>query len=181
EKISQIVGLPVVATGDVHYPHPEDWEIQRLSNSIAWNVPVDQLAERRDYEAGKAAYPTSDREVATRLLATGVSRRPVKAAIAYTQGVAYRGNVKLPKNTPVRYSGSRNALESMDLLKERIMEGIKYRQDTSPTFKEHFKANQGDYKAQHKRELDVILPRARFPDCVLVHWQVIPWVKEHGN
>src|SRR5699024_6943744 len=65
EKISQIVGLPVVATGDVHYPHPEDWEIQRLSNSIAWNVPVDQLAERRDYEAGKAAYPTSDREVAT--------------------------------------------------------------------------------------------------------------------
>ena len=180
EKISQIVGLPVVATGDVHYPHPEDWEIQRLSNSIAWNVPVDQLAERRDYEAGKAAYPTSDREVATRLLATGVSRKTVKAAIANTQEVAYRCNVKLPKTTPVRYSGSRNALESVDLLKEKIMEGIKYRQDTSPTFKEHFKANRDDYKAQLKKELDVILPRAGFPDYFLVNWQVISWAKENG-
>src|SRR5699024_5263673 len=116
----------------------------------------------------------------TRLLATGVSRKTVKAAIANTQEVAYRCNVKLPKTTPVRYSGSRNALESMDLLKEKIMEGIKYRQDTSPTFKEHFKANQGDYKAQLKKELDVILPRAGFPDYFLVNWQVISWAKENG-
>ena len=179
-ELHEITGVPLVVTADVHYPNPEDWEIQRLSNAISWGETVDSLAAKRDYEAGKAAYPLSDREVAERLLRTGVPRKYIRPAIENTQEIASRCNVKLPKTQPVRYSGSRNAIESVDLLKEKVKEGIKYRQETSEVFRNHFAANKEAYKAQLKKEFNVILPRAGFPDYFLVNWQVISWAKENG-
>ena len=179
-EIHEITKVPLVATADVHYPHPEDWEIQRLSNSIAWNVPVEQLAAQRDYEAGKCAYPLSDKEVAQRLYRTGVPKKYIKAAIMNTQEITYRCNVKLPKTTPVRYNGSKGPMDSIKILKSKIAEGITYRKKTSPAFAKHFAENKGDYKKQLNKELDVILPRAGFPDYFLVNWQVISWAKNNG-
>ena len=179
-ELHEITKVPLVVTADVHYPNPEDWEIQRLSNAISWGETVESLAAKRDYEAGKAAYPLSDREVAERLMRTGIPRKYIRPAIENTQEIASRCNVTLPKTQPVRYSGSRNAIESVDLLKEKVKEGIRYRQETSEVFRNHFAANKKAYKAQLKKEFAVILPRAGFPDYFLVNWQVISWAKENG-
>lgn len=179
-EIAEDVGLPIVATADVHYPHPEDWEIQRLSNAIEWNRTVEDLAQSRDYEAGKAAYPLSDLEVAKRLQATGLTKPQIKQAIYNTREVAYRCNVTLPKTSPVRYNKSKGPMDSQKILKKEILNGIKYRQENTQGFSEHFNANKKAYKEQIDKELAVILPRQGFPDYFLVNWQVISWAKDNG-
>ncbi|ATW58597.1 DNA polymerase III alpha subunit [Corynebacterium phage Darwin] len=180
EEIHRETGIPIVATADVHYPHPEDWEIQRLSNAIQWKKSVDDLAKNRDYEAGKAAYPLSDQEVVQRLRATGLADTTIKAAILNTREVAARCNVTLPKTSPVRYSESDGTdQEAQRILKKRIMEGIAFRKETSDTFAKDFAEREDEYKARVKKELDVILPKG-FSDYFLVNEQVIGWAKNNG-
>lgn len=181
EKISSETGIPMVATGDVHYPHPEDWEVQRLSNAIKWNVPVSQLAENRDYAAGLCAYPTSDREVFNRLVATGLTKKNAVEAIKNTKAVADRCNVTLPKTAPVRFSESDGTeADARRILKNKIMGGIKYRKATSPEFAEHFAAHEEEYRQRLLKELKVILHKDGFPDYFLVNWQIIGWAKDSG-
>ena len=180
-EISDLTSIPIVATGDVHYPDPEDWEIQRLSNAIAWDTPVDVLAEKRDYAAGLCAYPRSDKEVAERLKKTGLSNARIKEAILNTRKIADRCNVTLPKTSPVRFSGSDGTEESArKILKQKIAEGIRYRQKTSQAFAEHFAANEDGYKARLQKELKVILNKEGFSDYFLVNWEIIGWAKDQG-
>lgn len=180
EHIYRETGVPVVATADVHYPHPDDWEVQRLSNAIKWGKTVDQLAEGRDYEAGKATFPENDREVFDKLLSTGVSPQLAKKAILNTREVAGRCDVVLPKTSPVRYSGSDGTDEGAQrILKQKILQGIKYRCETSEAFRKDYGARTSEYKARVKKELDVILPKG-FSDYFLVNEQVIGWAKDQG-
>lgn len=180
EHIAAETGIPVVATADVHYPHPDDWEVQRLSNAIKWGKSVEELAEGRDYESGQTTYPLSDKALYERLRRTGVSAATAKASILNTRKVAERCNVTLPKTTPVRYSGSDGTDEGAKrLLKRRIMEGVKFRKETSEVFAEDFSSRENEYKARIKKELDVILPKG-FSDYFLINEQVISWAKSQG-
>lgn len=181
EQLSEETGVPVVVTADVHYPDPEDWEIQRLSNAIAWDTPVERLAQSRDYAAGLCAYPRSDREVVDRLRATGLKDSTIREAILNTGRVADRCNVTLPKTQPVRFSESDGTEEqAREILKKKVIEGIRYRQSTSDVFKQDFAARRDEYKARLKRELDVILTKEGFADYFLVNWQIIGWAKDQG-
>ena len=180
EELSSELAIPLVATGDVHYPSTEDWEIQRLSNAIAWKSTVKDLAEKRDYKSGLCAYPLSDVEVLSRLRKTGLSKESCLAALTETRRVAERCNVTLPKTTPVRYSGSTGPQDSIRLLKKKIMQGIDYRKSTSPSFAKDFEDRPREYKARLKKELDVILHKAGFPDYFLVNWEIITWAKDQG-
>ena len=180
EVLSRETDVPLVATADVHYPLPEDWEIQRLANAIEWKRTVSSLAEGRDYEAGRASYPESDREVFGRLKSTGLSPQSVKDAILNTRTVADRCNVVLPKTSPVRYSGSDGTDKGAQrILKQKIMDGVAFRMETSEVFANDFTDRQAEYKARIKKELDVILPKG-FSDYFLVNEQVIGWAKDSG-
>lgn len=181
EQLSEETGVPVVVTADVHYPDPKDWEIQRLSNAIAWNTTVERLAQNRDYAAGLCAYPRSDREVVERLRATGLKDATIKEAILNTGRVADRCNVTLPKTKPVRFNESDGTEEkAREILKKKVVEGIRYRQRTSEVFKRDFAARRDEYKVRLKRELDVILTKEGFADYFLVNWQIIGWAKDQG-
>ena len=180
EHLSRETGVPLVATADVHYPNPEDWEVQRLSNGIAWANSVEQLAQNRDYEAGNASYPTSDRQVIDRLLKTGMSPASMKPAILNTGKIAERCNVVLPKTSPVRYSESDGTDEgAQKLLKKQVLEGIKFRRETSEVFDKDFSNRESEYKERIKKELSVILPKG-FSDYFLINEQVIGWAKDQG-
>lgn len=180
EHLSRETGVPLVATADVHYPNPEDWEVQRLSNGIAWATSVEQLAQNRDYEAGNASYPTSDRQVIDRLLKTGMSPASMKPAILNTVKIAERCNVVLPKTSPVRYSESDGTDEGAQrLLKKQVLEGIKFRRETSEVFDKDFSSREAEYKERIKKELSVILPKG-FSDYFLINEQVIGWAKDQG-
>lgn len=180
-EISHTLSIPIVATADVHYPHPEDWEVQRLSNAIAWGETVEGLAKKRDYEAGLCTYPEDDKSFAQRLMRTGLNAKTAAKAIRNSEKVAERCNVRLPKTTPVRFSGSDGTEEgARKILKQKIKEGIKYRQETSQAFSQHFSEHRADYVARLKKELDVILTKEGFADYFLVNWQVIGWAKDQG-
>lgn len=180
EQIHHETGIPMVATADVHYPHPDDWEVQRLSNAIEWKTTPEALAENRDYEAGRATFPESDKEVFERLRETGLQPESAKSAILNTRNVAERCSVTLPKTSPVRYSGSDGTDEGAQrILKQKIMDGVAFRMETSEVFASDFRGRQSEYKARIKKELDVILPKG-FSDYFLVNEQVIGWAKDNG-
>ena len=180
EQIHLETGIPMVATADVHYPHPDDWEVQRLSNAIEWKTTPEALAENRDYEAGRATFPENDKEVFERLRETGLQPESAKSAILNTRNVAERCNVTLPKTSPVRYSGSDGTDEGAQrILKQKIMDGVAFRMETSEVFANDFRSRQSEYKDRIKKELDVILPKG-FSDYFLVNEQVIGWAKDNG-
>lgn len=178
-QISAELDIPMVATADVHYPHKEDWEVQRLSNAIAWGTTVEQLAEGRDYEASPVTFPASDKEMVLDLMGTGLTKQEAVQAVKNTAAVADRLNVTLPKTEDIRFSGSVSSQQSRKLLLEAIKDGVKYRRETSSDFNQHYEENKDDYKARIKKELETILPK-NFADYFLINKEIIGWAKDSG-
>ena len=175
EILSHDFDIPLVATADVHYPHPEEWEVQKLANSIAWNVPFDQMD--RDYSADPCTFPLSDKEMALDLTEAGLSKGKAVEAVRMTKKVADRCDVELPKTPDIRYSESDG--QPKRLLMERIKEGIAYRKETSPHFAEDYAQREGEYRERIKHELRTILPKD-FADYFLINQQMIGWAKDNG-
>lgn len=178
ESLAAELDVPLVATADVHYTHPEHWEIQKLSNAIAWSTPFDSF--ERDYQADPCTYPLSDQHMIDKLVAAGVSPEAAVESVDNTVTVANRINVTLPKTRDVRYSESDGTPEmAAKLLKKAINDGVKFRAETNPTFKEHFKANRQAYLDRVRKELAVIIPKD-FSDYFLINQQIIGWAKDQG-
>lgn len=178
ESLSKELDIPIVASADAHYPYPEDWEIQKLSNSIKWSVPFEQM--NRDYEADPCTYPESDKAMALRLIKAGVSRQGAVEAVKNSARVANRLNVTLPKTSQVRFSESNGTpSHAANLLKKAIKDGIRFRAQTNETFKQDFLERKSEYEARIKKELSVIIPKD-FSDYFLINQQILGWAKDNG-
>lgn len=182
ERIWEKTQIPMVATADVHYPRFEDWDANQLANAIGWNTTVEALengARKYDSKPGQT-YPTSDKEMAKDLIKAGVSKRNAVQSVLNTKEVAKRCNVELPKTDPVRFSESNGTNEqAQKLLKQAIKDGIRYRCETDPRFKNRFKTRRKDYAQRIKKELKTILPKG-FSDYFLINKQIIGWAKDNG-
>jgi len=103
EKLGGQLGIPLVATADVHTLKPGQHELRALlhaagrgSNTIA------QQMSGWEYEVPDYV-PLSDQSVYERLLKTGMSKAATRAALAATAEIADRCNVTLPKAERFRY------------------------------------------------------------------------------
>lgn len=180
ERLSEELSIPLVGTADVHYPHREDWEIQRLANAISWKRSVDELSEGRDYETSPCTFPEDDREIISDLLKTGLSKQAVKEAVLNTEVIADRCTVTLPKTSPVRYSGSDGTDEkAKKLLFQAIKDGVQYRSGSSEFFRKDYLERKQEYLDRIKKELETIIPKG-FADYFLVNQQIIGWAKDQG-
>lgn len=95
--------IPLVATSDVHYPRPEQNEMQKILHAAGRNTGTVAAAEAEwEYDI-LLTYPESDREVFDNLRGTGLSRSFAKQAILNTARIADRCNVDLPKMDRIRY------------------------------------------------------------------------------
>lgn len=178
ESLSRELEVPLVASADVHYTHPEHWEIQKLSNSIAWKVPFADF--ERDYEADPCTYPTSDKDIVLKLMRAGVTKESAIEAVKNSARVARRLNVTLPKTTDVRFSESNGTPEhAAALLKQAVKDGVRYRASTNPEFKSDYLSRKEDYAARITKELKVIIPKD-FSDYFLINQQIISWAKDNG-
>jgi DNA polymerase-3 subunit alpha len=103
EEWSSTYGIPLVASSDVHYPHPENNEMQKILHAAGRNTGTVAAAEAEwEYDI-RLTYPTSDNQIKKRLRDTGLSKFAAEAAIAHSAEIAERCNVELPKMDRVKY------------------------------------------------------------------------------
>lgn len=178
-RIGKELGIPLVATSDVHYPLPSDWETQVYLNAIAWNQTPSKLTERRNYERDPQAYPRSEKELYSRLVAAAVPPAVAREAIMITPRIAERCSVTLPKNDPIRFqTGWTDEQAEVRLIKE-LQNGLLRRVSQSETFTTHYKENKQAYINRIKKEFAVIKEKG-FCDYFLINQDVINWAKKEG-
>ena len=110
-KLSREMGVPLVVTNDVHYPRPEDSEMQAILHAVRRGKhTVEEAMREWNYEV-PMTLPSSDRELGERLMKTGLSRSEAWDAICNTADIAEGINFRLPKAERLRYPISEQDLE----------------------------------------------------------------------
>jgi DNA polymerase III subunit alpha len=103
ERLSKDTGVPLVVTCDVHYPRPEDGEMQAILHAThRGKHTVDEMMREWNYEV-PMTLPLSDRDLGERLMKTGLSRRASWEAIQTSANIAGFCNVTLPKAERLQY------------------------------------------------------------------------------
>ncbi len=101
--ISQDMGVPLVVTHDVHYPRIEDSEMQAVLHAVhRGKHSVDDVMREWNYNV-PMTLPSSDEELAKRLMATGINEYCAWSAIENSALIASQCNVTLPKAERLRY------------------------------------------------------------------------------
>lgn len=108
ESLSKTTGSPMVATADVHYPYPNENEMQRILHAAHRGGTVETADADWEYDI-LLTYPESDKEIYKDLLGTGLSKEGAKVAVENSALVASKCNATLPKAPPPSYvAGNRD-------------------------------------------------------------------------
>jgi DNA polymerase III subunit alpha len=175
EQLSKELKIPLVATGDVHYPYPDDNEMQVILHAAgrgAGSVAAQEASWEYDI---RLTYPETDRVALDRLMGAGLSKRAAQEAIANTVIVASRCNVQLPKAELLRYP-----TEAGETSKETIWrwmrEGWRYRVDHGNRRMLKWKA---DYVERVKHEMEEI-EKKDYIDYFLMLSDIVRYSKSNG-
>jgi DNA polymerase III subunit alpha len=110
-KLSRETGVPMVVTNDVHYPRPEDSEMQAILHAVRRGKHTVEDAMREwNYEV-PMTLPESDKDLGERLMKTGLTRAEAWEAICVSADIGEMCNVTLPKAERLRYPIDRTDLE----------------------------------------------------------------------
>jgi DNA polymerase-3 subunit alpha len=110
-KLSRETGVPLVVTNDVHYPRPEDSEMQAILHAVRRGKhTVEEAMREWNYEV-PMTLPESDRALGERLMKTGLTRAEAWEAICTSRDIAEMCTVKLPKAERLRYPISEGDLK----------------------------------------------------------------------
>jgi len=110
-KLSRETGVPLVVTNDVHYPRPEDSEMQAILHAVRRGKhTVEEAMRDWNYEV-PMTLPESDRALGERLMKTGLTRAEAWDAICNSREIAEMCNVTLPKAERLRYPISEEDLK----------------------------------------------------------------------
>ena len=168
------LGVPLVATADVHYPHPDDNEMQKILHAAGRGTGTVAAAEA-EWEYGvRLTHPTSDAEIVKRLVGTGISRRDALAAVSATNDIASRCSVELPKVERLRFPNE-SGLTSLELIWEWLREGWLYRRK----FNKLMDSKQGTYVDRVHYEMKLIEDKD-FTDYFLMLSDAVRWCKDRG-
>jgi DNA polymerase-3 subunit alpha len=122
EAIGRRLGIPLVATGDVHTLRPGDSEIRALlhatgrgDNTIAqqlssWEYDVPDYLPRSDRNVYDEEDSLVSEGVLERARRAGLSKKAAREACANSGIIAERCNVTLPKAERFRYNGTEDDL-----------------------------------------------------------------------
>ncbi len=111
ERLGGELGIPLVGTADVHYPFPDDNEMQVILHAAGrGNNTAAAQAESWEYDI-RLTFPESDNAVLEKLRGTGLSKRAASQALESTAEIAERCNVELPKAPPIKFPGTRRDLQ----------------------------------------------------------------------
>lgn len=111
ERLSAYLDVPLVVTHDIHYPRPEDAEMQAILHaSHRGSHSIDDTLRSWNYEVAMT-FPESDQALGEKLMKTGLSREAAWEAILNSERIAAGCNVTLPKAERLRYPISASDLK----------------------------------------------------------------------
>ena len=173
QQMSDETGIPVVVTGDVHYPKPDDNQMQVLLHAIdrgGKNNTVEKQLQGWGYDIRLTAF--ADQIIKKKLMATGFTSAQADAAINATSLIADRINVELPRLRELQYPSKEPREE---IFRKWLRKGWKYRNLENTLSKEERRT----YMRRLKYEIDLITQK-NFIDYFLVVSDVVRYAKNNG-
>lgn len=174
-KIGKELGVPLLATADVHYPFPEQNEMQKVVHGSKRKATIAIAEAEWEYDL-LLTYPQSDQEIIQDLVGTGLSDDESKQAVLETATLASRCEVALPKADPISFAIPKNYKNSKDYFKDKIKDGLAYRINQRPEIKDRVK----EYQQRINKEFKVIADKD-FCDYFLVLSDLIIRAKERST
>lgn len=169
ETLSKKTGIPLVATCDVHYPYPEDNEMQVVLHA------VDRGGKNNTYEKQQQSWgydikltTWDDRTLYDRMVGTGLSAGSAQQALRATGEIADRCNVTLPRLKELQFPSKKPGEQ---LLRTQIKKGWKYR-----GLNKLSKEQKEVYYARLVYETDLIVSKG-FVDYFLVVGDLVRFAK----
>jgi DNA polymerase-3 subunit alpha len=174
-ELSRRTGVPLVATADVHYPMPEDNEMQKILHAAGRGTgSVEEQEATWEYDI-KLTLPTSDMQIRKALIGTGLTGRQAEQAIYSTGEIADRCNVVLPRNERIRFPLPEGYSNSRDLVWEWLRDGWRYRWGENRSMQ----ARQDEYYERLQYEMGLIELKD-FLDYFLMLSYLVRWAKGRG-
>jgi DNA polymerase III subunit alpha len=111
EKLAKEFNVELVSTMDVHYPRPEDAEMQAVLHAVhRGKASVDDAMREWNYSV-LLTLPESDESIYESLQRTGLSKKAAREAIENSSLIASQCNVTLPKAELLKYPISERDLK----------------------------------------------------------------------
>jgi DNA polymerase-3 subunit alpha len=173
ERISNETGIPLVATGDVHYTQPYESELQKILHNVrgGGKKTLEEMSREWGYDVPLSP-PTSDRYIYHRLRATGLSHKAAIQAVLNTEAIASRCNVELPKMEMVRFPVPEGYNTAYEFWRAELKRGWAFRNiDDRP--------GRHRYAAALRHEMKVIEEKD-FIEYFLIVADLITYAKDHG-
>jgi DNA polymerase III subunit alpha len=174
-RISEELGIPLVATGDVHYTRPDENEMQQILHNVrAGNrQTLEDMARSWGYHV-QLCPPMSDKLIRDKLMATGLSKRQATAAVLATEEIAQRCNVVLPKLPQLRYPVPAGHQDAASVWRDWLRAGWRYRaiHNMPPAVRNR-------YRERLKYEMSIIEGKD-FIDYFLVVSDLVKFAKDTG-
>lgn len=171
-RLSKKMRIPLVATGDVHYPRAEHQPVYPLLHAIDRGGGKNTLeAQSQSWEYGILLAHQRARDIYRGLRETGLSKVDAAGAMASTLEIVGRCNVRIPKLKDLVFPGDEPAPA---LFRRLIEEGWRYR-----GFDRLNRADRREYMRRVKLELD-LMERKGFLDYFLVIGDMVRWAKDNG-
>jgi DNA polymerase-3 subunit alpha len=173
-RLSRKTGVQLVATSDVHYPLPEDNEMQKILHAAGRGTGSVEAQEATwEYDI-RLTFPQSDREIRDRLVATGLSILEADAAITASADIAERCTVVLPKNERVRFPLPAGVSKE-DLIWEWLRDGWRFRFAENRSLRERV----SEYDSRLRYEMGLIVSKD-YVDYFLMLSYLVRWAKGRG-
>lgn len=176
EKLSEDTGIPLVATADVHYPHPDDNEMQVILHAAGRGAGSVAAQEAGWEYSIKLTHPGSDRVAYDRVLAGGLSARAAVQALRATAEIADRCNVVLPKAGRLTFPLPEGQSDSTRYLWAELRKGWAYRVAQGNAY---LVSHKDECVGRLNHEMGQITEKG-FVDYFLMMSDLIIYAKTHG-
>lgn len=169
-QLSVDTGAQLIATADVHYPHPYQNRMQSVLHAARRSSSVAITEAAWEYDIA-LTYPLNDEQIMVQLERTGLTQYEAYCAVDNTRILAQECNVELPKAKPLRYSCPDSARELKEQIRIGLLNRIGHRPDIKPRLAE--------YKQRIQHEFGIIRDKD-FCDYFLVVADLVSWAKHEG-